>query len=1033
MPDIARTSVLVSLFTLACGEAQTDSAAPEPRSCEPGWLYDDGTCVPEACGVGTWGDLPVDDSTVYVDAAAADGGDGSAEAPMRSIQAGLDLAGSRGGGLVAVAGGTYGETLWLSSEHDGVHLAGRCRDLVVVDTGEAESGGNGLEGLLGAGEARLSGVRLEGGTGTGLVVGSGRLSLHDVELSGFEQSGLWAFRYQLTPTTIVLQDCLFSDNTGSGITAEGEGVVVELDSSTIVRTRLSGGNPMGYGLNAYGGATITATDCVLSDNDAAAVITSNSGTLVRLERSTISENGHDFPTSESAGIWAQHSSAVELVDCALEDNAGAGVYAIWSGTSVTMEDTIVRDTVPGAGGAGGVGIQLYDGARLEAFGCTLSNNVLAGVYAADTNTVVVLESTDIRDIHNGENPLGYGIFIEEDASGTAADCRVTGCAGAGVQAQSGANIALVDTEVSETLHGAEGCASAGVSAYGGSNVSMEGCVLRDHTAAGLVVSGATATVAGVSITDTVPDLFQSHGHGVEISGGAVVSLEDCDVARNTGAGVWVSEPGTQVRMRGCTLRDTIYYSNVQLGHGLIVSDQAHVQATDCRVHNNTTTGISIVAASIAVRDVEVTDTRPYPADQAGTGAGIMLSDGGTLVARDMLLDRNADIGLSLFGCTEQDPQSCSQAILADVTIRRTTPGADGRAGYGIQVYDGAVLQADDLLAQDLWGAGIIASGAGTTAHIRTARVENTQAAEHGYGFGLQAMDGAEVTVNGGIFEGSTAFGVVADGEGSTVSLEGGRVSGTLLGAEEVGSVGTGLMAQQGGSITARALEIEANEGPGLYVVSEGSHLSCTDCTITHNRFGGAVSVAGGTLDLEGSTISDTLASANLGGGTGVYAAELGGLAPTLTVTGSIITGNEVAGLQLSRDLSAWLQDNTISGSLGQDHGATTRCGDGVYALETQAWDAGQGVWMGGNTISGNAGAGLFLDDAYATLDGNAWSENAPDLLAQGPSCAEPQADWAEADDQDICPVYDKPTCFQPFSFGIIIQDPEAGLAPPPRI
>jgi hypothetical protein len=48
-------------------------------------------------------------------------GDGSAASPLGSIQAGADLAGSRGGGLVAIAAGTYVENLELGEAHRGSH------------------------------------------------------------------------------------------------------------------------------------------------------------------------------------------------------------------------------------------------------------------------------------------------------------------------------------------------------------------------------------------------------------------------------------------------------------------------------------------------------------------------------------------------------------------------------------------------------------------------------------------------------------------------------------------------------------------------------------------------------------------------------------------------------------------------------------------------------------------------------------------------------------------------------------------------
>jgi len=106
----------VALAALAVGCAEDpsgssdddDSASVEP-GCEAGYLLDGDTCVPEACGIGTWGNLEVGPGTVYVDIQAGSGGDGSAEAPYRAIWQGLNAVTEAGGGMVALAAGTYVE------------------------------------------------------------------------------------------------------------------------------------------------------------------------------------------------------------------------------------------------------------------------------------------------------------------------------------------------------------------------------------------------------------------------------------------------------------------------------------------------------------------------------------------------------------------------------------------------------------------------------------------------------------------------------------------------------------------------------------------------------------------------------------------------------------------------------------------------------------------------------------------------------------------------------------------------------------
>ena len=212
---------LIAALTLvaACKEEPTTgdddtTEAPAPYPCEDGHVldpdlpaevgeeYPDG-CVPAACGIGRWGNLELSGETVFVDAHASEDGDGSEEAPFTSIQVGLDTAGD-GGAHVVVAAGTYVENLALGVAHDGVHLAGRCRDLVVVD---GSGGGDDESGIRAAGfmidrEWRVSGITVTNSPYAGIWLDGGRQYLVGSQLvgnrpfldEGFRGSGAWCIK-----------------------------------------------------------------------------------------------------------------------------------------------------------------------------------------------------------------------------------------------------------------------------------------------------------------------------------------------------------------------------------------------------------------------------------------------------------------------------------------------------------------------------------------------------------------------------------------------------------------------------------------------------------------------------------------------------------------------------------------------------------------------------------------------------------------------------------------------------------------------
>ena len=185
---LRRTATALLLCASMC-------ACESPPECAEGTVADGDVCVPEACGIGTWGDLPVDGDTVYVDGAADPGGDGSEDAPLASIQDGLDLAGSRGGGQVAVAAGSYSEALALDHGHAGVDLAGRCRELVTLDASDVTAHAAIQVAAEAGDEIVLSSLTVTGGaagaddvTGDttdagGLVLTGGTVTAREVDLT----------------------------------------------------------------------------------------------------------------------------------------------------------------------------------------------------------------------------------------------------------------------------------------------------------------------------------------------------------------------------------------------------------------------------------------------------------------------------------------------------------------------------------------------------------------------------------------------------------------------------------------------------------------------------------------------------------------------------------------------------------------------------------------------------------------------------------------------------------------------------------
>ncbi len=93
-----------------------------------------------------------------------------------------------------------------------------------------------------------------------------------------------------------------------------------------------------------------------------------------------------------------------------------------------------------------------------------------------------------------------------------------------------------------------------------------------------------------------------------------------------------------------------------------------------------------------------------------------------------------------------------------------------------------------------------------------------------------------------------------------------------------------------------------------------------------------------------------------------------------------------------------------------------------------AWDGSSGLLLEDNALLDGLGAGLFLDNASATLSGNSYADNAVDLVTQGADCATPPGGYETEGigSAELCPAYDYATCGDEFALYLTLEDPNSG-------
>ena len=556
-PNSGSRSLLLALAWILLALTAACETTEEP-ACPVGEVQDidTGDCVPEHCGTEAWGLIERTSETVHVAPWGDDDWDGSERWPYRTIQQGADEAGDAGGGLVAVAAGTYVENLELDGDHDGVEIEGRCAELVVVD---------------GSGE-EAPGVQVAGGV----------VALRGVTVTG-GRPGLLAQRPGFGPVEVDLEEVVLVRNETLGLGVIGPAATGRIIGSEISDTQPTEEGGFGVGIQVSGGATMSAEYLQVVGNHYHGLIVTDPGTNVDLVDATVGGTRPPSDGSDSRGIEVHGGATLRARSLLLDGNLDSGIFALETGTRVDLEDTTVRDTRPSSDGTGGIGIHVEEGASLVARGLLLEGNHDVGLAAAHANTTVDLRDGTIRDtqprpdgtggrgvsVQEGASLVAHGLLLEENhgiglhtsGAGTTVDLEdalvsgtggaVDGANGFGINVQEDASVTALDLQVED---------SEGPGVYvvaGGTLEAWEASLLRNGFAAAVVFGGHLALHGGTVSGST---FHSSEGGGVGVFGWDNWGLPDIELdgvafSDLPGPALYLRGPGRYM-MRGCDVQDT---------------------------------------------------------------------------------------------------------------------------------------------------------------------------------------------------------------------------------------------------------------------------------------------------------------------------------------------------------------------------------------------------------------------------------------------------------------------------------------------
>jgi hypothetical protein len=216
-------------------------------------------------------------------------------------------------------------------------------------------------------------------------------------------------------STVVVRRALLGRNHEAAVAAHGEGTRLELSDVTVQDTRpvIMGVEIGGIGLAAQDGADLRVTRALVERCTHAGVL-ADAATVVR-ETAALDPTG-----LFGRGLVAQRGARVEGTRLLFDRNHEAGLTAALAGTSVTLSEVTIRETLerPCAddvcrGAGAGIGAGVYGGNTLKLTRFVVADNALCGVQVArgalPDGSVGEAGEMDLRDGVVSGNPIGANV------------------------------------------------------------------------------------------------------------------------------------------------------------------------------------------------------------------------------------------------------------------------------------------------------------------------------------------------------------------------------------------------------------------------------------------------------------------------------------------------------------------------------------------------------------------------------------------------------------------------------------------------
>ncbi|MBW2524456.1 MAG: hypothetical protein JRI23_09785 [Deltaproteobacteria bacterium] len=567
------------------------------------------------CGSAPWGEIPIEDGTIFVDGSyGGPASDGTEQAPWTTIGDAVDAAAA--GSLIAIAAGSYAEDVRI--EGTGLRLWGRCPSMsAIVGVGVQAAALT----LIGADGAEVHGIALRGPR-VGLTildsspVQVSRSWIHD---TGSEGLGIKA-------STVTLQEVLVEAATAGGILAQAATVFIH-------RSAVRETNPDEAGLNGY-------------------------GVVVQID-----------PVTDAR-------AQVEIEQCVIEHNRSVGIQSI--GSDLQVRETVVRDTLPDAARMLGHGVNArLDVPSGQRSTLELRQSVVersGGIGLSVTGSHALVDGLTLRGVapRVAGGGLGWGLAVSSDAEDEVrADIEmvrslVEHTPGSGVVA-AGADATFQQVLVRDTAAAGDGF-GRGFEIYPSPNQRQSTATIRashiDGAAnAGVLAVGSTLVLEATAVTNMQLGADGRDGYGVAIQSDAltgargVANLRWCSVDSAIGVGVFLH--GADGIVEDSIVRRTSSDSRGLFGVGVCgqyadgEGGASTLRVISSRIEESREAGVIVLGSEATIEDTTIVDTWPSLFGQLGDGISVAALAGRRSAATvdGTRVERSGRAGIASFSST----------------------------------------------------------------------------------------------------------------------------------------------------------------------------------------------------------------------------------------------------------------------------------------------------------------------------------------------------------------------------------------------